>query len=345
MWMSLMTSGVKIFERPSTVRLDGAVSSTRRCPSWLSAGAARSCCGSGMSPSCLEDELALGRLEIVVVVEPLAAHELLQLGRRAEVVDAELALDELRVGVRPLARHAVDAERLHAPADVDCPVVHGVAEAGADIAEQDLPAALHHEPGHRAGGAEHDDRAALLVDPGAGADAALDHHVAAAQGGRGQRARVAVHHDDAAHHVLARRPADAPADMHLGTVDEAEAEVAQRAVEGDPAALQDADAERMERTRVEHRDVEDALPVDQPAQLGVDLARGEAARVQDRAAVGDLGGAGRRAVDLDETARVVGQRVHTITSPPKGSYVSISRSTTARMAISSEASATMSSAS
>ena len=27
MWMSLMTSGVKIFERPSTVRCDGAVSS------------------------------------------------------------------------------------------------------------------------------------------------------------------------------------------------------------------------------------------------------------------------------------------------------------------------------
>ena len=49
--------------------------------------------------------------------------------------------------------------------------------------------------------------------------------------------------------------------------------------------------------------------------------------------------------DLDEAARVVGQRVHTITSPSNGSYVSISWSTTARMAISSEASATRSSAS
>src|SRR4051794_5377533 len=116
MWMSLMTSGVKIRERPSTVRRVGAVSSARRAPSWLSAGAPRSCCGSAMSRS-LEDELALGRLEGVVVVELLAAHELLQLGRRAQPVDAELALDELRVGLRPLAGHAVDAERLHAPAD------------------------------------------------------------------------------------------------------------------------------------------------------------------------------------------------------------------------------------
>src|SRR3954451_13415012 len=63
-------------------------------------------------------ELALGRLEIVVVVELLAADELLELGRRAEVVDAELPLDELGVVLRPLARHAVDAERLHLAGDV-----------------------------------------------------------------------------------------------------------------------------------------------------------------------------------------------------------------------------------
>src|SRR3954453_9923022 len=164
MWMSLMTSGVKIFERPRTVRFDGAVSSVRAAPSWLSACSPRSCCGSAMwSP--LEDELALGRLEVVVVVELLAAHELLQLGRRAEPVDAELALDELRVGVRPLAGHAVDAERLHAPADVDRPLVHGISEAGAHIPVQDLPAALHHEPGKHAGGPVHDDGAALQVDP------------------------------------------------------------------------------------------------------------------------------------------------------------------------------------
>ena len=50
------------------------------------------------------------------------------------------------------------------PADVDRAVVHRVAEAGADVAADDLAAALHHEAGHRAGVAEHDDRAALLVD-------------------------------------------------------------------------------------------------------------------------------------------------------------------------------------
>src|SRR5688572_24360192 len=98
MWMSLMTSGVKIRERPSTVRLDGAVSSARAAPIWLSAGTPRSCRGSAMSCSRLEDELALGRLQVVVVVELLAADELLQLRRLAEPVDAELALDELRVG-------------------------------------------------------------------------------------------------------------------------------------------------------------------------------------------------------------------------------------------------------
>src|SRR4028118_1462955 len=95
MWMSLMTSGVKIFERPSTVRLEGAVSSDFAAPIWLSAGTPRSCCGSAMKGSCLEDELALGRLEVVVVVELLAADELLQLGRVAQPVNRELARDEL----------------------------------------------------------------------------------------------------------------------------------------------------------------------------------------------------------------------------------------------------------
>jgi hypothetical protein len=53
--------------------------------------------------SLLENELALGRLEGVVVVELLAADELLELRRRAELVDAELALDQLAVGSGPLA--------------------------------------------------------------------------------------------------------------------------------------------------------------------------------------------------------------------------------------------------
>ncbi len=57
---------------------------------------------------------------------------------------------------------------------------------------------------------------------------------------------------------------------------------------------------------------------------------------------------GMSAVGSDEPARVVGDlalayRVHTSTSPSYGSYVSISWSMIARIAISSDASATMSS--
>src|SRR5918999_997696 len=172
MWMSLMTSGVKIWLCPSTVRCEGAFSSTAWPPS--------------------EHELPLARLEAVVVVELLAAHELLERGRSTEPVDPELALDQLGVGVRPLALDAVDAERRHASADVDRPVVHGVAEAGAHVAADDLAAALHHEAGHRAGIAEHDDRAALLVDARARTDLALHDQVAAAQRGAGERAGVAL---------------------------------------------------------------------------------------------------------------------------------------------------------
>src|ERR1700742_5071219 len=148
--MSSMTSGVKIFDCPSTLRAIGAFSSAV-----------------AMEHPLLEEELALGWLERVVVVELLAAHELLQRRWRAQPVDAELALDELGVGVGPLALDAVDAQRLDLAADVDRPVVHGVAQAGAGVAADDLAAALHHEPGHRPGAAQRDDRAALLVDSGA----------------------------------------------------------------------------------------------------------------------------------------------------------------------------------
>src|SRR5439155_24357027 len=118
MWMSSMTSGVKMLLRPRTVRCEGAVSSAMT----------------------LEHQLSFRRLEVVVVVELLAADELLELGRRAEVVEAELPLDQLGVGIRPLAGDAVDPERLDLAADVDHAVVHRVAEAGADVAADDLPA-------------------------------------------------------------------------------------------------------------------------------------------------------------------------------------------------------------
>src|SRR5436305_15245086 len=98
-----------------------------------------------MSRRPLQDQLPFRGFEAVVVVELLAAHELLQLGRGAEAVQAELALDELGVRLRPLAWDAVDAERLHLAADVDHAVVHRVAEPGAAVAAADLPAARHPE--------------------------------------------------------------------------------------------------------------------------------------------------------------------------------------------------------
>src|SRR5262249_46473519 len=106
------------------------------------------------------------------------------------------------------------------------------------------------------------------------------------------------------------------------------------------------------RARVLDRHVLNALLVDQPAQLAVDLAGGQVVRVEHGRLAVDLRDLGDRAVELYESARVVqelllrvvcGYLVHTITSLSYGSYVSISRSTTLRIAISSEASATMSS--
>src|SRR5579863_258082 len=121
MWMSSMTSGVKIRLWPRRVCGEGAVSSAML-----------------ISRSALQDELALGGLEVVVVVELLAADELLERRRAAEAVDAELALDQLGVGVGPLARDAIDAERVHLAGDVDLAVVHRVAETGAHVAAEDL---------------------------------------------------------------------------------------------------------------------------------------------------------------------------------------------------------------
>src|SRR5712692_5385997 len=161
--MSLMTSGVKILLRPRTFWREGPVSVAIVVP-----------------PPLVDHELAFARLEGVVVVEHLAADELMELGRRAQSVDAELSLDELGVGVGPLAWHAVEAQRLDLAADVDRAVVHRVAEVRADVAADDLAAPLQHEPGVHTGVAADDDRAALLVDPGARPDAALHHQIAAA---------------------------------------------------------------------------------------------------------------------------------------------------------------------
>src|SRR5579875_2716166 len=144
--MSLITSGVKIRLWPSRLRARGEVSSA--------------------TVNLLEHELSLGGLERVVVVELLAAHELLELRRRAESVDRELALNQLAVGIGPLAGHAVDPKRGDL-GDIDLTVVDRVAQPRADVAADDLAPALHHEARHRTRVAEHDDRAALLVDAGA----------------------------------------------------------------------------------------------------------------------------------------------------------------------------------
>src|SRR4051794_16543704 len=121
--MSFMTSGVKIRLCPRTCSFSLMPPSQRRrfrlcVPSSLGTSSRSQrrqsrrfrylCAPSSLRTS--EDQLSLGGLEVVVVVELLAADEFLEGRRGAEPVDAELALDELRVGVRPLARHAVDAE-------------------------------------------------------------------------------------------------------------------------------------------------------------------------------------------------------------------------------------------
>src|SRR6185369_6327929 len=141
-------------------------------------------------------------------------------------------------------------------------------EPRADVAEDDLAAALHHETGHRRRVPEHDDRASLLVDPRAGADVALDDEAAAPQRRSGERTGVALHHDHAGHHVLGDRPPHSSGDLDLGAVDQAATEVAEAALEPDPAARQDRDAERMAGAGILHGHVGDALLVDQPAQLG-----------------------------------------------------------------------------
>ena len=136
--------------------------------------------------------------------------------------------------------------------------------------------------------------------------------------------------------------------MDLRPVDEPAGEVAERADEADAAAAQDADAERVAALRVLDDDLVDALLVEEPAKLEVDRAGRQLARVEGRDAVLDDRDARRLGDGLGEPARVVrdlplAYRCHTRTSRSYGSYVSISWSTSWRIAISSDASATRSS--
>ena len=254
----------------------------------------------------MNDELALGRLKLVVVVQHLAADELLELGRIAEPVDPELALDQLTVGVGPVARHAVDTERGHLAGHVDLAVVHRVAQIHAGVAADDLAASLHHEPGVDADIAEHDDRAAFLIDARARTHIAFHDEVAAADGGTGQRPGAALDGDDARHHVLGHRPADTAVDGHLWPVDEPAGEPARAALKVNAAALQDPDRQRVLRGRIQDGDVGDAVVVDELAQRHVDLPDGQIGCIEARPAAVHLDVVGHLGMGLDQAPGVVG---------------------------------------
>src|SRR5713226_6370118 len=87
-WMSLITSGVKMLLCPSTA-----------LPSW-------SIVVTG-DFAFSEDELAFGRLEVVVIPELAPAHELAERAGRLDAVDAELARQELVIGLGQLGLDAV----------------------------------------------------------------------------------------------------------------------------------------------------------------------------------------------------------------------------------------------
>src|SRR5262249_52649893 len=108
------------------------------------------------------------------------------------------------------------------------------------------------------------------------------------------------------------------------------------------------------RPRIQHRDVGDALVVDEPAEFEVYLAGRQLLGIEDRRAEGRLGAVGGNGLDgrgsrrprirLGQSARLGADLhlVHTQTSRSYGSCVSISWPMTARIATSSEASATSS---
>src|SRR5215510_6665034 len=162
-----------------------------------------------LSYEALQNDLLLGRLEIVVVPQLLAGHDLgevLDAVRRLQAVELELALQVLHLEVGHLAFDRIDAEAGDLAADIDRAVIHRIAEILAGVAQDDHAAALHHEAAERAGPAADQDGAALLVDADARADIALAHQVAAADGGAEGRARILLDHDAAAQHVFPARP-------------------------------------------------------------------------------------------------------------------------------------------
>src|SRR5215469_2915979 len=128
-WMSLITSGVKMLLCPSTALPSPSIVVTFRL--------------SGPQVRCaspLEDELAFGRLEVVVIPELATAYELAERAGRLDPVDAELAGEKLVVVGRQLGLDAVHPERSDLPAYVDRTVVHRIPEPAAHVAADDLAA-------------------------------------------------------------------------------------------------------------------------------------------------------------------------------------------------------------
>src|SRR6202012_646109 len=148
----------------------------------------------------------------------------------------------------------IDAERPCLAAEINRAVVHGVAEILAGVAKDHHPTALHHETGERSGVAADDDGAAFLIDSSARADRPLADQVAAAQ--RGAELRSGIFFDDncASHHVLAAGPADAPLDGYVRTIEQAAGKIAARPLNMQVETMQDADRNRMLRSRIAQND-------------------------------------------------------------------------------------------
>src|SRR5688500_1794459 len=218
MWMSSITSGVKMRLWPRRLVSRFAFFTGSTCGATFSCDMVRV-----LSYEALEHDLLFRRLEVVVVPQLLAGHDLgevLDAVRRLEPVELQLALQELHLEVGHLALDRVDAEAGDLAADIDRAVIHGIAEVLAGVAQDDHAAALPHEAAAGAGAPADQDGAALLVDADAGADIALAHQVAAADRGAEGGAGVLLDDHAAAQHVLCARPADAAGDVDVRPVDQ-----------------------------------------------------------------------------------------------------------------------------
>src|ERR1700730_12859352 len=114
-----------------------------------------------------EHQLLLGRLKVVIVPELLAGDDLahiLDTTRSFQAVHAQLAREPGGIKVGHFSVHRVDAERFDVAADIDDPVIHGIAEILAGVAEDHHASTLHHEAAKCAGPPAGNDGAALHVD-------------------------------------------------------------------------------------------------------------------------------------------------------------------------------------